>query len=252
MRKKSDYVLRLCLIVGDAIALILSFAMAYFVRVHVDPRPFAFNSQLLDFTITIALLVPILLVILAMLGLYKKSIYLGKTRLPERGRLLLAAILSVAALIVYDFFRGEDIFPVRVMALTAVVFSFLFLLIERILVRFLIRIIFRNDFAMKRVIIVGNQKSTEYLADYIASTPESGYKLVGIVASRKYIPKDLKTHQYSSLKEALKKAKADVIFQTDEKATSYVYKQAIKWHLLYYFVPSEAALSSHFGEMELV
>ena len=252
MRKKSDYVLRLCLIVGDAIALILSFAMAYFVRVHVDPRPFAFNSQLLDFTITIALLVPILLVILAMLGLYKKSIYLGKTRLPERGRLLLAAILSVAALIVYDFFRGEDIFPVRVMALTAVVFSFLFLLIERILVRFLIRIIFRNDLAMKRVIIVGNQKSTEYLADYIASTPESGYKLVGIVASRKYIPKDLKTHQYSSLKEALKKAKADVIFQTDEKATSYVYKQAIKWHLLYYFVPSEAALSSHFGEMELV
>ena len=252
MRKRSDFILRLCLIVGDAIALILSFATAYFVRVHLDPRPIAFNSQLLDFTITIAFLVPIMLIILAMLGLYKRAIYLGKTRLPERGRLVLAAVLSVAALIVYDFFKGENIFPVRVMALTAVVFSFLFLLIERILVRFLIKVIFRNDFAMKRVIIVGNQKTTGYLADYIASTPESGYKLAGIVASKKYIPKDLKTHQYSSLKDALRKSKADVIFQTDEKATAYVYKQAIKWHLLYYFVPSEAALSSHFGEMELV
>ena len=73
-----------------------------------------------------------------------------------------------------------------------------------------------------------------------------------MVASHKYIPADLKTHQYSSLKEALKRVKVDVIFQTDERATEYVYKQAVQRHLLYYFVPSETALSSHFGELELV
>ena len=72
------------------------------------------------------------------------------------------------------------------------------------------------------------------------------------MANRKYIPRDLKIHQYSSLKDALRKARADVIFQTDEKSTEYVYKQAIARHLLYYFVPSETALSSHFGELELV
>ena len=43
-----------------------------------------------------------------------------------------------------------------------------------------------------------------------------------------------------------------MIFQTDEKSTEYVYKQAVERHILYYFVPSETALSSHFGEMELV
>ena len=31
-----------------------------------------------------------------------------------------------------------------------------------------------------------------------------------------------------------------------------MFKQAVNKHLLYYFVPSEAALSSHFGELELV
>ena len=62
----------------------------------------------------------------------------------------------------------------------------------------------------------------------------------------------MRKKQFSSLKAALKKAKADVIFQTDEKSTEYVYRQAIQRHLLYYFVPSETALSSHFGEMELV
>ncbi len=237
---------------GDALALILSFAMAYFIRVHVDPRPYEFEAQLLEFTVTIILLVPIMLVILAALGLYKKSIFLGKARLPERARLVLAAILSVAALIVYDFFTGENIFPVRIMALTAMVLCFVFLLSERIVVRMVIRQIFKSEYGAKRVIIIGNNKNTEYLADYIAATPESGYRLAGVVANQKYIPCDLKTHQYSSLKEALKKARADVIFQTDERSTEYVYKQAVLRHLLYYFVPSENALSTNLGELELM
>ena len=126
MRKKSDFILIFCLIIGDALALILSFAMAYFIRVHVDPRPYVFEAQLADFTWTIVFLVPIMLVILAALGLYRKSIFLGRSRFPERSRLVLAAVLSVAALIVYDFFVGENLFPVRVMAVTAMVLCFVF------------------------------------------------------------------------------------------------------------------------------
>lgn len=252
MRKKSDFVLRVCLIVSDALMLVLSFACAYFIRVKVDPRPWMFEFQFFEFVQTVVLLVPILLIILAVLGLYQKNVFLAKSRLPERGRLVLAAILSVAALIVYDFFTGEDLFPVRIMALTSVLLSFVFLLVGRMVIRLAVRMIFRNDYGTKRVVIIGNHKNTEYLADYITSTPESGYRLAGVVAGKKYIPKDLKTHQYSSLKDALKKAQADVIFQTDEKSTEYVYKQTVQRHLLYYFVPSETALSSHFGELELI
>lgn len=252
MRKGSDIILRFFLVFGDAVALVLSFAAAYFVRVHVDSRPYMFNSQLLEFTMTVLWVVPIMLIMIASLGLYKKSVVINKSRLPELGRLIMAAGLSVAALIVYGFFTGENLFPVRVMAITAVVLCFVFLVIERFLVKLLIRAIFRNDYVVKRAIIIGNSKNTEYLADYIASTPESEYKLAGIVAGKKYIPQDLKAHQYSSLKDALRKARADVIFQTDEKSTEYVYKQAMNRHLLYYFVPSETALSSHFGELELI
>lgn len=252
MRKKSDFILRLSLIIGDALMLVLSFATAYFIRVRIDPRPFVFESQFFNFTTTVVFLVPILLVILAALGLYRKDIFLGKSRLPERGRLVLAAILAAAALIVYDFFVGENLFPVRIMALSSVVLSFIFLLTERITVRFVVRQIFKNDYGTKRVIIIGNHKNTEYLANYITSRPESGYRLAGIVANKKYVPRDLKIHQYSSLKDALRKARVDVVFQTDEKSTEYVYKQTVMRHLLYYFVPSETALSSHFGELELI
>ena len=252
MRKKSDYILRVCLIIGDAVALVLSFAMAYFIRVHVDPRPYEFNSQLLVFTRETLWVIPFLIVILAALGLYKKSVFLGKSRMPEVGRLILAAILSVAALIVYDFFTSNNLFPVRVVALMSVFLSFLFLVVERMLMRLIVRQIFKRDYGTKRVVIIGNNKNTEYLANYISSSPESGYRLVGVVSARKYIPEDLRDKQYSSLKDALRRAKPDVIFQTDEKSTEYVYRQAINQHLLYYFVPSETALSSHFGELELV
>lgn len=252
MRKKSDYILRVCLILGDAVALVLSFAMAYFIRVHVDPRPYEFNSTLLLFTLEILWVIPFLIIILAALGLYKKSVFLGKSRMPEVGRLILAAVLSVAALIVYDFFTDNNLFPVRIVALMSVLLSFLFLFLERMIVRAIVKLIYRKDYGTKRVVIIGNNKSTEYLANYISSSPESGYRLVGVVSARKYIPEDLRNKQFSSLKDALRRAHPDVIFQTDEKSTEYVYRQAINQHMLYYFVPSETALSSHFGELELV
>ncbi len=252
MRKKSDFILRLCLIIGDAIALILSFAMAYFIRVHVDPRPYEFESQLLVFTLEILWVIPFLIIILAALGLYKKSVFLGKSRMPEVGRVFLAAIMSVAALIVYDFFTSNELFPVRVVALMSVLLSFVFMMVERALVRLIVRQIFKKNYGTKRVVIIGNNKNTEYLANYISSTPESGYRLVGVVSAKKFIPEDLQKKQYSSLKDAMRRSHPDVIFQTDEKSTEYVYRQAINHHLLYYFVPSETALSSHFGELELV
>ena len=85
MRKKTDYILRLALIIGDGLMLVLSFALAYFIRIHVDPRPYMFESQIAEFTLEIVWLVPIMWVILAVLGLYKKSVFLNKSRLPEVG-----------------------------------------------------------------------------------------------------------------------------------------------------------------------
>lgn len=251
MQKKSDFFLRLAFIIGDSIAITLSFAFAYFIRTHVIKLPYYFESEITSFTISVIYLVPILIVILAALGLYRKDIYLSK-RFAELGRIFISAILSVTTLITYGYFTGEEFFPVRPIALIAMALCLVMLIIERTIIRLTARQIFKKDFGTKRVVIIGNNKNTKYLADYIAKTPESGYRLNGVVANKKNIPKGLKIHQYSSLKEAIKKSHPDVIFQTDEKNTEYVYKQAIDHHILYYFVPSESALSSSLGELELV
>ena len=240
------------MIFSDALALIASFAFAYFARIYIDPRPFVFEVEIVDFIITVICLTPCLLIIMAALGLYRRNILMGHSHLPELGRLFLAAALSVAVFITYGFFRKTEVFPVRPVAIMSGVFSFVSLALVRTIVRAIIHHIFKKNYGTHRAIIIGNSQNTEYLASYIASNPECGYRLAGIVANKKFVPKKLLKNQYSSLKEALRHSRADVIFQTDEKNTEYVYKQTLDHHLNYYFVPGETALSSHFGDFELV
>lgn len=252
MKRDTGLIFHAFLIFGDMCAIALSFLSAYFMRTHLDQRPFYFDSNPWQFVLSMLVMIPLYIFILAALGLYKKSVFLSRNRFREVGRLLLASVIGMMAIITCDFFFHMDLFPVRVMALYAVASCFILLCLFRGAVRCVRRLSMKRNRATLRVVIIGNSKNTEYLADYISAFPESGFRLVGVVSGAKYIPKDLRRKQYSSLKEALRKTRPDVIFQTDDKRTEYVYRQAIERHLLYYFVPSQSALTSQIGELELV
>ncbi len=252
MKRDSGLIFHAFLVSGDACAILLSFLMGYFMRTHLDQRPFYFEVNPWQFALTMIIMIPVYLAILAVVGLYRKNVFLGRNRWREVGRLFLASVIGMMAIITCDFFFNLDLFPVRVMALYTAVSCFLLLSIFRGAVRGVRKFILKHNRGLFRAIIVGNSPNTEYLADYIASYPESGFRLAGVVAAKKYIPKDLRRRQYSSLKEALQKTRPDVIFQTDERRTEYVYKRALDKHLLYYFVPSTTALTSQMGELELI
>ncbi|MBR3180994.1 sugar transferase [Candidatus Saccharibacteria bacterium] len=252
MKKDSTLLSRIFLIFGDILAISFSFFFAYYYRTHLDARPYFFESDLKSFILEVAFLIPIWIIILAFLGLYSKNILARHSRARELGHLFIASIIGLMAIITIDYLGEGDLFPVRTVALYSLILCFLFLAINRTIFRLIRDHFFRRNRGTLRAIIIGNNPNTDYLADFISSTPESGYRLVGIVASRKFFPKDLLKIQYSSLKDALRSAKPDVIFQTDERQTEYVYKKSIERHLLYYFVPSETSLSSQLGQLELI
>lgn len=228
MKKDSGLFFHIFLILGDTCAILLSFWAAYFMRTHLDQRPFYFTADPWRFILSMCVMIPIYLIILTAFGLYSKSVFLGRSRWRELGRLLLASVIGMMAIITCDYFFNMDLFPVRVMALYAMAACFIFLALFRGAIRwcrlFALR---RNRRTALRAIIIGNSQNTEYLADYISAYPESGFRLTGVVAGAKFIPKDLRRKQFSSLKEALKKTHPDVIFQTDDRRTEYVYRQAI-------------------------
>ena len=138
MRKEPGFSYRICLIIGDALAIVFSFAFSYYYRTHIDSRPYYFTSEIRDFILTNVLLLPIWLVILTSLGLYSRRIL--RRRGLEYWRLFLASIIGVMTIITYDFFatayvtRGS-LFPVRTIAIYAIVFNFIVLIITRTIIR---------------------------------------------------------------------------------------------------------------------
>ena len=252
MKKDSTILSRVLLIIGDLLAITFSFFFAYYFRTHLDKRPYFFESDLTGFILEVAVLIPVWILILVSIGVYSKKILDRRARGKEVIRLFVASLIGMMSIITIDFFGSGDLFPVRTIAIYSFILCFAFLTFNRLIFRLVRNLRFRHGRGTLRAVVIGNNKNTDYLADYISATPESGYQLVGIVAARKYFPKDLVDKQYSSLKDALRYAKPDVIFQTDERQTEYVYQQSVNRHVIYYFVPSESALSSQLGELELV
>ena len=252
MKKDPGLVFRLCLVVGDALAIVLALAFAYITRTQFDSRPYYFESNLSSFVLTALLLLPLWILILAALGTYHKNLFIGKSRGAEVGKLALASVLGVMTMITFDFFANADLFPVRVVAALAVVFCFVMLLLIRFLLNWVRRLLVRRDFGVQKVLVIGNNLNTEHLISYMTSFPEYGFEVVGAIASKKYIPSNTKIPKFDSLKAALAQVQPSIIFQTDEQQTNYIYREALERHISYYLVPSEPTLAAHMGELELV
>ena len=156
------------------------------------------------------------------------------------------------SIITIDFFLDTNLFPVRPIAFYAILTCFFSLVIIRGILKSFRRHILRKKIGLQKVLIIGNSVNTSRLVSNIVGFPEEGYRLVGVVSRVGLVPKDLRHLRFSSLKQALSRTKPDLIFQTDEKSTEYVYKQATDRHIYYYFVPTESALSKHLGELELI
>ena len=243
----------MALIIGDIIAIVTSFLYAYLIRIHFDTRPYYFESNPGQFVLATSILLPIWIFILFALGLYDKNIILNRSKTSETLRLLTASVIGVMSIITVDFFLKSDLFPVRPIALYAMLTCFLSLVAMRAIIKKARSLILREKIGLQKVLIIGDSENTARLITNILGYPEEGYRIVGVVSKASLIPKDLrKKIRFSSLKQALLKTKPDIIFQTDEKRVEYVYKQAVDRHILYYFVPTESGLSHHLGELELI
>lgn len=252
MKKDPGLIFRVILMFTDALAVIAAFLIAYLFRIHIDSRPYYFEAEAETFLTTIALIVPVWIIIHAILGLYNKAVIFSRSRLAELARLFIGAVLGMMAVITYGFFTGRTMIPTRAVAIYALFISFIMLCLVRGLAHHIRRRFAYKNRGILRAIIIGNNINTSRLIDHITDFPEDGYQLAAVVANKSFIPLDFHGKRFTSLKEALKWSKPDVIFQTDEKNSEYVYGQAVKNHLSYYFVPSESALSSHIGNLELI
>ena len=253
MRKDPGFAYRLSLLFGDAFAIVFSFAFAYYFRINIDHRAYYFDSQIGDFVVANIFLLPVWIIILTSLGLYSKRVL--KSRTLKAWRLFLASIIGVMSIITYDFFasgifnRGS-LFPVRVIALYAVLFCFITLLIVRLIISSIYHAFLRHEKGIIRTVIIGNSDNTTQLLEGIS--PESGFKVVGVVANNEYIPSEWRKRKYPNLNIALKNLRPDAIIHTDTENIEENNKAAIEHHALYYYSPAESSIITLGGNVEFI
>lgn len=252
MKKDPGLIFRIALILGDALAIVVAFLFAYLFRINIDQRPYFFEANPEDFLHAIVILVPVWVILLFIMGLYSKKVILSHSRAAENVRLFVSSILGTMALITYEYFTNKSILPTRTVAIYATLLCFIILLLIRSAIHYVRSRFARKNRGTLKAIVIGNSDNTTRLLNHFIDFPEDGYTLSAVVSNKSLIPEKYQKKRFTSLKEALSKTSADVIFQTDDHGTEYVYSQAIKYHTLYYYVPSEATLSSHIGDLELI
>jgi exopolysaccharide biosynthesis polyprenyl glycosylphosphotransferase len=254
MRKEPGFSYRVFLLIGDALAIVLSFGFAYYFRVNIDSRPIYFEaSEFSNFLLSGILLLPVWLIVLSSLGLYSKAVI--KRRFLQAWRLLLASMLSIMVIITYDFFRTSltgrpTLFPAVMISVYAALFCFIALVIERSIITVVSRAIHRRNMGLIRTVVVGDSDNTTQLLQGIS--PETGFKVVGVVASDKYIPEEWRKRKYESLEKALKNLRPDAVIHAGSEHIEEYNKMAIDHHALYYYSPSESSIITLSGNVEFI
>src|SRR5690348_5844353 len=128
MKNNASLVYNACLVVGDFLALVAAFIVAYLFRVkwalgisnqHLGPV----NSK--TYIGVFLAVLPFWILIFALLGLYNHNIY--EKRFKELGRLLMGSFLGLLFVIFWNFLAAEPIFPARLIPIYGFGFGFLFL-----------------------------------------------------------------------------------------------------------------------------
>ncbi len=238
------------LIVGDFLALLAAFSLAFILRVKVDERPLLEQIKAADYFIAIFSVLPLWVIVHAFIGLYSQKVY--DRRFQELGRLLVGSILGILVIIGYDFASDDKLFPARLVPVYGFLLGFSFLLVFRTIARLARRFLFGFGVGVSNVLIVGNTPKSLELAEAISNTRTTGQNVIGIVGVKS---KDFKT--YSNFSEALSKIAVPIhsIIHTelykDQEKNDTVLRFAQVNHAAYRFVPGNSDLFVGNMEVEL-
>lgn len=249
MSRRNSKLYSLILIVSDTVVLITAFVLAYVARVQYDPRPLLHNIYAFDYLFSFLLIVPFWILIFALIGLYQPKTY--NRRLIEWAKIAVGVFIGILLVIGWEYVIDRNIFPARLVAVYALAGSFLLIVFEREILRFIRSLLFRYGRGTKRVLLIGATGVTADIAMVLADTAKSGHEVVAIAGPKKNLPAHFAGRHYSRPEEALKNIELDgitSIIQTDlyesPERNQKILSVAQSHHIDYSFIPSEAEFYS--------
>ncbi|MCA9327482.1 sugar transferase, partial [Candidatus Saccharibacteria bacterium] len=244
MPSKNTKYYSLLLVLADIVTLFVAFGLAYVIRVLFDNRPLVSPVYAWEYFQASLVIIPVWVLIFASLGLYSSNVY--NRRLVEWGKIALGAFVGILVIIGWEYISQKHFFPARLVTVYAFFGSFLLLVFEREILRFIRSLMYYFGRGISRLLIIGNSDATRDIAKNLSNTAKSGYKVVAIAGPAKVIPSTLDIKHFSTIEAALKEIKElriTSIIQTDlydsSERNQLVLGAAQTRHISYSFIPGE-------------
>lgn len=235
----------LILVVADFFVLLFAFSAAYILRVQYDPRPLLAKVYASEYFISLISLIPFWILVFAALGLYHSSTY--NRRLAEWGKIAIGSFIGILIIIGWQYASEQTLFPARLVAVYALIASFLLILTEREFLRWVRSVLFLFGRGTSRVLIIGNSDATRDIALNLAETKKSGYHIIALAGPKKVLPAGLGIKHFDSVENALSHITSmgiTTIIQTDlydsAERNQLILGAAQLHHISYSFIPGEA------------
>ena len=247
MKGRSSLLFTISLMIGDALAVVGAYSIAFIIRVKVIDTPIHTAVPAATFLESLLTLLPFVIIIFSVVGLYRTK--QNDSILATSGKLLLGAFLAMLFMVFIDYFHPAVIFPAKKVLIYGLGISIAFLAFER-LVLYLIRYLKnRSEIGLPSVLIVGDNDTAKLLIRDI-ERPGSNYRLHGVVGDGR-----LKWVNFKTFDEAVANFLPNIIIQVtsaekpkvDRKILTFAQKNYIDFK----FIPSEVNDLSDRVEMEL-
>jgi len=246
MKNNASLVYSIALVLGDAIAIIAAFTLAYILRVSISHVPITAHVHALTYISILTSLLPFWILIFALIGLYAQRVY--DNRFSEISRLFIGAFIGILFVISYAYVTDTTIFPARRVTIYAWLLAFAFLLVVRSLNRIGRRSLFRYGVGISNVLLVGDTRSTSELIESLSATDQTGFKVVGVVRGEHDTSHAHYRHfsTFPGAVEGLHDTPLHIIIQTelyaDNDQNDEILTYAQEHHIAYRFVPGNSEL----------
>jgi len=235
------------LVIGDFLALVGAFSVAYILRVSISHQRIANPIRALTYLETFLILLPFFILLFGLIGLYTKDIY--DKRVAEFGRLAVGSFIGILFIISYGYVFNVPIFPDKIIMVYGYVLALFFVLLFRNFARYGRRILFKFNRGINNVLIVGDTKQTKRLMNLMIPPELSGYRVIGVVGGVKDPLRSESSYAlFADFNQAIAKIgpRLHTIIQTelypDPTRNSAILTYAQQNHIAYRFVPGNNEL----------
>lgn len=182
--KRSELLFNLISIPTDILMLAIAGIVSFYLRLETQNINFVgqvlFELHLSTFLLVLAKVIPVLVAVFALLGLYNLK---GTRRfIHEFNRITIGISLGMLFVIVLFFFN-QSIFPSRLIILFAWFFGVLLVLLGRIILKRIQEFMFRKGYGLHKLVLIDGSGTEANVITAFLQNKTHGYKIIGELAN---------------------------------------------------------------------